>query len=129
LYQQVSDGHVVREDLQGLNERGFGSRPFAGAGNGVGKFEDPAVGRSDEENVVDFAVDASNAGIDGDDRQAFAEAGFDEDGAGVGAWDRPGGDFGKLFFSVETKISKRVCPCQDFSLATLIFACKAKRHQ
>jgi hypothetical protein len=98
LYQKVSDGHVVREDLQGLNERRFGSRPFAGAGNGVGKFEDPAVGRSDEENVVDFSVDASNAGIDGDDRQAFAEAGFDEDGTGVGARDRPSGDFGKLFF-------------------------------
>ena len=85
--QKVPDGHVVREDLQRLDEHGFRSRQLAR--KRVGEFQDPAVSRADEEDVVDAAVHASNPGIDGDDGQAFAKTRLDEDGGGIRTGDRP----------------------------------------
>ena len=72
---------MVREDLQRLDEHGFGSRLFPG--KRVGELQDPAVRRADEEDVVAAAVHASNPGIDGDDRETFAHSRLDEDRGGV----------------------------------------------
>lgn len=80
-HQEVPDRNVVREDLERLDEHGFGSRLLSG--KRVGEFQDSAVSGADEEDVVNAAVNTSNPGIDGDDRKAFTEAGLDEDGGGI----------------------------------------------